>query len=125
MTEDQMREIFREMRDEPVPADSLARVRARIERPAGKKNWWKFAVPVAAAGCVVAGFLLVRPIRTRPAAPPSEIAPSEIAQVQPPPELPVRALTRPRRARPRHVEGAPVLIRIETADPDVVILLVN
>jgi hypothetical protein len=80
---------------------------------------------VAAAGCIVAGFLLLRPVRTINTATPSQITPSEIAQVQPPPELPVRALTRPRRARPRSVEGAPVLIRIETPDPDVLILLVN
>ena len=125
MTEDQMREIFREMRDEPVPADSLARVRARIEQPASKGNWWKFAVPVAAAGCIVAGFLLMRPVRTIHTPAPPEMAPSEIAQVQAPPEIPVRALTRPRRARPKPVAGAPVLIRIETADPEVVILLVN
>ena len=31
MTEDEIRDLFREMREEPVPADSLALVRLRLE----------------------------------------------------------------------------------------------
>ena len=125
MTEEEMRSLFREMRDEPVPADSLARVRSGVEQRTVKKSWWKFAVPLAVAGCVVAGFLLLRPAKgpvpvEQPRAP-------ETAQVLiPPPELPVRTARRPKRAqRPPRVEVVPVLIRIETPDPDVVILLVN
>ena len=30
MNDDQMRDLFREMRDEPLPADSLARVRMAV-----------------------------------------------------------------------------------------------
>ena len=124
MNEQEMREVFREMREEPVPADSLARVRARVDQRVGRRSWWRFAAPLVAAGCMLAGFLLL----TRPAKEPvgiAEPAPLEIAQVQPPPEIPVRVAPKPRRVRLRPVEAAPVLIRIETQDPDVVILLVN
>ena len=125
MTEQEMRELFRAMRDEPVPADSLARVRAGVEQRIAKRSWWKFAVPVVAAGCIVAGFLLLRPAKAPVRI--VEPAPLEIAQVQPPPEIPVRPAPKPRRARPRpqQVQTVPVVIRIETPDPDVVILLVN
>jgi hypothetical protein len=125
MTEQEMREVFREMRDEPVPADSLARVRGGMEQRIGKRTWWKFAVPLALAGCAVTGFLLLRPAKA-----PVVIEPPNapvIAQVLPPPEPVVRNTARPKRAgpRPQRVAGVPVSIRIETPDPDVVILLVN
>jgi len=127
MNEQEMRELFREMRDEPVPADSLARVRLglekRVDQRLGQRSWWKFVVPLVAAGCIVAGFLLLRPAKTPVRS--IEIAPPEVAQVIPPPEPPVRAVSRPRRGRPAPVAGVPVLIRIETPDPEVVILLVN
>ncbi len=32
MNEDEIRELFREMRDEPVPPDSLVRVRLAVRR---------------------------------------------------------------------------------------------
>ena len=131
MTEEEMRSLFREMRDEPVPADSLARVRMGVERRIGKKSWWKFAVPLGVAGCVVAGFLMLRSAKApipigQPIEQPS--AP-EIAQVIPPPEVPApvaQTAPRPKRARrPQLVEVVPVSIRIETPDPGVVILFVN
>ena len=124
MTEEELRSLFREMREEPVPADSLARVRSGVEQRIGRRNWWKFAVPLALAGCAVAGFLLLRPVKApviveQPSAP-------VVAQVLPAVETPARPAPRPKRARPRPVvEGVPVSIRIETADPDIVILLVN
>jgi len=128
MTEEEMRSLFREMRDEPVPADSLARVRLGVEKRTGKRSLWKWVVLLAVAGCMVAGFLLLRPAKAplpveQPSAP-------VIAQVLPPPELPiqtVQAALRPKRlrSRPRRVEVVPVSIRIETPDPDVVILFVN
>jgi hypothetical protein len=125
MTEQEMREVFREMREEPVPADSLARVRMGVEQGVGKRRRWKFAVPLVAAGCIVAGFLFLRPTKV----PVRTVEPAqiEIAKVQPPPEMPVRTAPRPRRVRPRlqQAKTVPVLIRIETEDPDVVILLVN
>ena len=127
MTEQEMRDLFREMRDEPVPADSLARVRMGVEGRIGKRLWWKFAVALVAATCIVAGFMFLRPARTPVRT--VELAPLEIAQVQstpqPTPAPPVRTVSRPRRTRPRPIENVPVLIRIETPDPDVVILLVN
>jgi len=129
MTEREIQDLFREMREEPVPADSLARVRLGVEKRAVRRNWWKFAVPVAVSACLVAGFLLLRPVN-KPM-PIEQTSTPEIAQVViPPPELPVPAAQtapRPKRVRPRpqRVEVAPVSIRIETPDPDVVILLVN
>jgi hypothetical protein len=125
MTEQEMREVFHELREEPVPADSLARVRMGVEQRRRRAFSWKIAVALATAACIVAGFLLIRPAKApvRTVAP----APLEIAQVQPPEEIPVRTAPRPKRVRPRpqQVKTVPVLIRIETEDPDVVILLVN
>jgi hypothetical protein len=129
MNEDEMRDVFRELRGEPVPADSLARVRVAVDQRIHPRPWWsawKLAVP-AIAGCVVAGFLWLKPVR-----PIQPVSQPEIAQVFSPavtpalPEVPARPAPRPKRARPRPVaEGVPVSIRIETPDPDVVILLVN
>ena len=133
MTEREIQDLFREMRDEPVPADSLARVRMAVDRRTVRRNWWKFAVPLVLAASVVAGFLLLRPAnKPLPIEQPIE-QPStpEIAQVViPAPELPIQvAQTAPRakrvRPRPQRVEVVPVSIRIETPDPDVVILFVN
>ena len=79
------------------------------------------------AGCVVAALLWLKPAK-----PIQKVSAPEIAQVLPPvqiparPEVPARPAPRPKRARPRPVvESVPVSIRIETPDPDVVILLVN
>jgi hypothetical protein len=125
MTEQEMRELFREMREEPVPADSLARVRVVVDRRIARRDWWKLAIPLAVAGCIVAAFLMLRPAKTPVRT--IEVVQPEIAQVLPQSELPVQTALRPKRSRPRPrpVEGEPVLIRIETPDPEVVILLVN
>jgi hypothetical protein len=62
--------------------------------------------------------------------PVQNVSPPEVAQVLPPaeipalPEIPARPAPRPKRVRLRP-EAVPVSIRIETPDPDVVILLVN
>ena len=85
MTEDRMRELFREMHDEPVPADSLARVRmavsARTERRAG---WfWRVAAGVALAACAL---VVVRSSRADHR-PPCTMSPStEIVDGGPPPQ---------------------------------------
>ena len=129
MNEEEMRKLFREMREEPVPADSLARVRAAVDHRIRQRRWmspWKIAAAVVLAGCMAGAFLLLRP-----AQPIQTVSAPEIAKALPPPkaslpaERPVARVERPRRARPRPVETVPVLIRIETPDPDVVILLVN
>jgi len=130
MNEQEMRELFREMRDEPVPADSLARVRAAVDLRIQERPWlfgWKLAAVLAMAGCVIAGLVWLKQAK-----PVQQVSSPEIAQVLSPveipalPEIPVRPAPRPKRARPRPVvEGVPVSIRIETPDPDVVILLVN
>jgi hypothetical protein len=132
MNEQEIRKIFREMRDEPVPADSLARVRAGVDRQTQKRPWmyaWKIAMALVMAGCVVAGFLWLRPGKSVPI---QQVSQPENAQVLPPveipalPKIPARRAPRPRRSRARPVvDGVPVSIRIETPDPDIVILFVN
>jgi len=134
MNEDQLRELFREMRNEPVPADSLARVRAGVDLKIQKRTWligWKPAAALVMLACIVAGFFLLRPGKAvppreaivRPVAPEARVLPA--AEIPVAPERPAVRVVRPRRAQPRPVEAVPVLIRIETPDPDVVILLVN
>ena len=132
MNEDQLRGLFRDMREEPVPADSLARVRAAVDQRIHGRPWmsgWKIAAALVMAGCIVAGFLLLRPGTA--VQPVQNVRAPEIAQVLPAkspvlPERPVARVARARHTRPRPVvEGVPVSIRIETPDPDVVILLVN
>lgn len=128
MTEREIQDLLREMRDEPVPADSLARVRLAVEKRTGKRSGWKWVVPLALAASVVAGFLLLRPTKTplpveRPGMPVT-------AEVIPTLERPIQAVQippRPKRIRSRRqlAEVVPVSIRIETPDPDVVILFVN
>ena len=54
MTEDQIRELFREMREEPVPADSRARVRVSLACTStsvvsGRKSRVRLAFPVASS----------------------------------------------------------------------------
>ena len=123
MNEQEIRELFREMREEPVPADSLARVRARVDQRRRRVGPWKILAALAAAACIVVGILILRPGK-----PIQRVSAPEIAQVIPaaPVEISVPPVPKARRVpRPRRAEAVPVLIRIETPDPDVVILLVN
>ncbi len=39
MTEDQIRDLLREMRDEPVPADSVRRVRQLVSERIQARSW--------------------------------------------------------------------------------------
>ncbi|MBS1828415.1 MAG: hypothetical protein JST93_24120 [Acidobacteria bacterium] len=133
MNDDQMRDLFREMRDEPLPADSLARVRLavaeRVAQPVRRPFWLRWQV--LAAG-VVAAVVLVMVLR-QPAqvpAPPVVVAKQEPRPVPPTPPQPIvtpqrkppmrlpQATTRP---KPRNTDP---LIRLETPDPNVVIFLV-
>ena len=124
MNDEDMRELFRAMREEAVPADSLARVRARVDQRRRRLGGpWKVLAVLAAAACIVAGFLTLRPGK-----PVQPATPVEIAQAIPaaPVEIPVPPAPKVKRIpRPQRVQAVPVLIRIETPDPDVVILLVN
>ncbi len=123
MTEDQIRELLREMRDEPVPADSLARVRMRVdERVTAKRGirWWIPALAVAALA-LLAVVYWPQPHSHRPA----------VVAVKQPEAPPVAVVTEPAVAMPIRVARRPAeaaagaAIRIETADPNVVLILVT
>jgi hypothetical protein len=121
VTEDRIRELLREMRGDTVPADSLARVRIAVERrtaPRSRWAWWWAAV--VAAG--MAGLMLVW--LGRPAArveqPPLPMA--RVVEAPPAVTTPVHKVARKKPARV--VPQEPIAIRIETADPDVVLLIV-
>jgi hypothetical protein len=128
MTEQEIRDIFRELRDETVPPDALARVRARVADRVQRKARWKIGASLAAAAMVLAGVLLILP-RSRvhnPADAPrmartTDRPPAELPEFTP--RLTVRPAIRIRRPRTEDSAAAP-LIRIETSDPQIVILLV-
>jgi hypothetical protein len=129
MTEDEIRDLFRQMREDAVPADSLALVRLRLQDRIRSRGRWKVAAWVTACAVVALVALLIQPRtavrKTAPApiaartpdAPPMELPPA----TQPPTVRP--AIQRKRRRAEPPSQG--VLIRIETPDPDVVILLVG
>ena len=134
MNANRLRELFGEMRDDPVPPESLARVRVAVtgrvqarRRRVGAA--WKIAAALAMGGCVAAVMLKVRT-----AAPLERPAATPAAAVEPaaPVVAPRRAL--PARAKPvahRQVQAAPTEggaseIRIENPEePDVVIVLIG
>lgn len=153
MNDDQLHELFQGMRDDPVPADSLARVRqgvgARIE--ARRSRVWRVASlgALLAAAAVITVIAWPRPETLAIPDPKVAIAPmaspESLPEVVPPPPPvpappvpapPVPARPKPRRApvqppnrEPQFIStSAPqsgVVIRIQTPDPEVVILLVN
>jgi hypothetical protein len=137
MNDDQIRNLFHEMRDDPVPADSLARVRQAVMARASARGAgrgfgliWKLAIPVALAGCIAA--VLLRPSVRRvapPAVQPVTLIdePAPVLPPQPPglhkhPRATVKA-ARHLQAKPAPQEAGASVIRIETSDPGVVILL--
>lgn len=132
MTEDQIRELFREMRDEPVLPDSKARVRmALAERtqswPEKLRRRWKWMAAILAPACLLLVALMTWQTKVdMPPAPAAPAPPVAIVEAPAPP--------RPRVIRARHRVAKPPrevasngasLIRIETPDPDVVILLIG
>lgn len=143
MNEDQIRELLHTMRDDPVPADSLARVRQAVAARTSARDTgrgfgliWKLAVPLTLAGCIAATLLRparhTAPVPVQPVAVVEEAAPV-LPQPAPVPQerapAAVKAArhlrTRPASALPSAPEEAGAgLIRIETPDPGVVILLV-
>jgi hypothetical protein len=146
MNDDQIRELLHAMRDDPIPGDSLARVRQAVAaRTSGRDGGrafgtiWRLAVPVALAGCIAA--ILLRPVRhtaqtlVRPVAAVEQPAPvlpqgrkMVLPQPAPEPHQLAHATVRPvqhfqQRPPSTPQEAGASLIRIETPDPDVVILL--
>jgi hypothetical protein len=135
MNEDEIRGLFQDMRDDPLPADSLARIRAKVERRTLKPVVWLWPRWALAGGAVLAAavFCLLTwkdappPLVSGRAAPPLEasraVAPSaplaskkQVAVRRHAPARTVRRVEKPK-------DG--ILIRIETPDPDVVILLLG
>lgn len=128
MNEDQVRKLLREMREETVPANSLARVRMNVAgrtRQSSRRRiaaWVTAFAALAVAGILMqSGALVQKAVRVSTAATKTE---------QALPLLPARDPWRPavQRTRRHSRSGAPVQtvsIRIETPDPDVVIWLVG
>ena len=132
MKEDEIRGLLREMREDPLPAASLARVRIEVERRTSAKRWFGSAWPAlasAALACLVWMAMpppvhhtepvareAVVPAEARPVAPKTVTVSAKADRSKPAPPV-----------RPKRVAApqANVLIRIETPDPDVVILLVG
>jgi hypothetical protein len=134
MTEDDIRSLLREIKDEPLPADSLARVRLGVAAATVSRRtmWWRlFATVAAVAAAVVLAVVVLRP--TQQPVPAASIAvpeaPVAVAPRQEPPRVVKVRASKPRPVRqtpPKVVNEQPdVVVRIETADPDVVILLLG
>jgi hypothetical protein len=153
MRDDEIRELFGEMREEAVPAESLARVRRAVaERVSARRRWfpaWKVAAMLAVAGVLAVVMVRVRtggpvqnPVVQAPVVQAPVVQAPVVAQSSPEvaPAAPVvhKAEHRvvPVVAKPvRHVEAPPGVspdtggaheIRIESdEDPDVVIVLIG
>jgi hypothetical protein len=131
MSDDHIRDLFRELREDTVPADSLARVRLKLSDGIRRRTRWKMAAWTAACAAVSLAMLLAalfvdagrqpasagRVARSRP------VAAQELPLFTKHPVL--RPAIRRTRRKARPVTNQSVSIRIETADPDVVILLVG
>ncbi len=136
MNEDEIRNLFAEMRDEPVPVESLVRVRVLVDERIRRRAPWKIASLVAAfAALVVAAFVIQMGPALRKNARPPVVAKHQSAappvEAAPPQEEEEPVTVRPaieRKVYKRRHDLTPtqsVSIRIETPDPDVVILLVG
>lgn len=138
MTEDDVRGLLRELRDEPVPADSLARVRLAVAERSRAGTWtqwlgarWKMVSVLAAAVMIMVIALRVHHSNAPLVAIQSDAAvdrvPSPPVSSQQRMEVRKSVAAKPK-YKNRHKTapaGEDVLVRIETADPDVVILLVG
>lgn len=128
MTEDEIRIVLQEMRDDPIPADSLARVRLTVNRRTAAKSRlpWFSAIAAAAALALLLVMFRAEPVSV-PAAPlPRAPLVSEARPEKPDP--PVRRVAAIKKPKPRpsvKPQADPLVVRIETEDPDVVILLIG
>jgi len=124
MREDEMRDLLREMRDDPVPADSLVRVRTRVEERIAGRGRSRWAALLAAVA--FAAICLIAVVTRRDPQPLSPPPPPLIAAVPAPPPAQAHVVAKPRhRTRKPATVQSNLLIRIETPDPDVVILLLG
>jgi hypothetical protein len=130
MNDDEIRELFREMREEAVPADSVVRVRMAVAAGTQRSRAWRWWIPLLIAACCGMALLFFRPVAVPvPVVPPLPPAPVVADREAPlPPDLPApkmrRVVHRVRQVPPpSQVPGT--VVRIETNDPDVVILLVS
>jgi hypothetical protein len=146
MTEDQIRDLLRELRDEPIPPDSKVRVRTVLKERIQAGAWtrlfhrrWGIVAVLFAMASVVAVLLLFSPARRvheqnpvglpasdaqlKRASPLERIAAPPISRrtKHPPPHI----LQRARHGQQSLATGHGVVIRIETSDPNVVIVLVG
>jgi anti-sigma factor RsiW len=141
MTEDEVRLLLRELRDDAVPPDSLARVRLAVAERSRGETWiqrlgsrWKILSVVAAAVVI-----LLMTVRLRPVSNPSTLTatiqsgagtgviPAPPAAPKTSETVPTRIAAKPKNKRSRKTVSReePVLVRIETPDPDVLILLIG
>ena len=126
MTDDEIQGLLRDLRDDPVPADSLARVRMRVTERTSRRGWRVWWVPAMAVVWIVLTVMLWPRRVIEPVAPP---APPVVAQ-SPKPTASVHpviiATVRPPKPRPRAGSASSHgSIRIETADPDVVLIFLT
>jgi hypothetical protein len=129
VSDQSLRELFRELREEPIAADSLARVRAGVRRGIAARRTRLFAfLALAPAALALIAFFALSPrqpaVAPWPLLPPRPITAPAILE-QPREQEPIRRRTKSIAQRKRKEPEKPVLIRIETADPEVVILLVG
>jgi hypothetical protein len=138
MTDEELSSALAAMRDDPVPADSIGRVRRNV---ANRGRWlrrWRWAMAAAAAIVLVAVWPGNRPAPERSVPVPSQQAATRTVPPREQRPATIAAATQvKRRSRIRtppkvwrQMEPAPrnslgTVYRIETPDPDVVFLLVG
>ena len=116
-------DLLRGAHSEPLPAAAYTAVRGRVmaELAAGRWIWWRWAAALAAAAVVMLVALAVWPERR------VEPLPRVALAVPPGPELPHTAQAKPpvppRRghAKPSALPRQPLLVRLVTDDPNIVI----
>ncbi len=149
MNEERIHELFREMREEPIPTASVQSVQQavteQIRRPGSSARRWGWPLGLAAAASIVV-LAIFWQASLKPVEPQQITAAPTISTPKPLPALPLemaQVKTDPPRASSQPVKrvviAKPVippavtekksddniLIRVETEDPDVVILLVG